>query len=217
MLTAGSLLEAQIPEPGRYPFFKKIAETAPGISTIYEGTPDDFRRILTDNTSEADNHRLEKVKGDLFVQYGMEFPAISAHRLDYYWNIEEAPRQAGKTKVTLFLALGNDNFMPPTTYPDEFQAASRFMSSLRQDLQVELMRQVLEELEEAYEVEMKKLRELNEEARDQAKRKIKLEAALSELLSTQAETATEIDKQTQLMEQLRTQLQELRTRSDAGY
>lgn len=216
LLSATLFVFAQTPETGRYEFYKKIAETAPGITTIYEGSPDDFKTILEDRTSGAEGHRLEKVKGDLYAQYGMVFPTISEQHLDYYWRIEEAPRQAGKTKVTLFLALGNDNFMSQSDHGAEFQSAGNFLTEIRQDINDELMRQVLGEMESAYEDEMKKLRDLTGEAESQAKRKKKLEEELAELIQDQAETTEAVEKQNQVIQQLRTQVQGLRVQVQGG-
>lgn len=216
LLFASLSMVAQSPEAGRFEFYKKIAETAPGLTTIFEGSPDDFKGILESRTSDAENHRLEKVKGDLYAQYGMLFTTISEQRLDYYWRIEDAPRQAGKTKVTLFMALGNDNFMDQSAYASEFQAAGNFLTSIRQDINAELMRQVLAEMETAYEDEMKKLRDLTGESESQAKRKKKLEEELAELIEKQAETTEAIEKQNQIIQQLRSQVQGMRVQMQEG-
>lgn len=206
-------LFGQEPQTGRFDFYKKIADVAPGITITYEGTPDNFKDVLAERLSQSTNDKLDKIKGDLSAHLALVYPAISEQTLDYYFLIQEDNRQGQKTKVTMFLSLGNDNFLTQQSHPAEYAAAINMLSSLRQDINGELMRIALQEMEDALAAEEKRMKELLSEAEALEKEKKKLEEALTKnkkATETNVEAAAE---QKEILQQVRSQVQTLRVQT----
>lgn len=206
-------LFGQEPQTGRFDFYKKIADVAPGISITYEGSPDNFKEVLAEKLSQSTSDKLEKIKGDLSAHLALVHPAISDLKLDYYFLIQEDNRQGQKTKVTVFLSLGNDNFLTQQSHPAEYSAAINMLTSLHQDINGELMRVALSEMEAAMAAEEKRMKELLSEAEDLAKEKKKLEEALEankKALETNVEAKA---KQKEILQQVQSQVQTLRVQT----
>lgn len=206
-------LFGQEPQTGRFDFYKKIADVAPGITITYEGSPDNFRDVLAERLSQSTNDKLDKIKGDLSAHLALVYPAISEQTLDYYFLIEEDNRQGQKTKVTMFLSLGNDNFLTQQSHPAEYAAAINMLSTLSQDINAELMRVALAEMEAALEAEEKRMKELLSEAEELAKVKKKLEADLEENKKAIEANIEAKEKQKEILQLVQSQVQTLRVQT----
>lgn len=206
-------LFGQEPQTGRFDFYKKIADVAPGISITYEGSPDNFKDVLAEKLSQSTNDKLEKIKGDLSAHLALVYPAVSDLKLDYYFRIEEDNRQGQMTNVTMFLSLGNDNFLTQQSHPAEYAAAINMLSSLRQDINGELMRVALTEMEDAMAAEEKRMKELLSEAERLAKEKKKLEEALEANKKALEANVEAKAKQKEVLQQVQSQVQTLRVQT----
>ena len=144
------------------------------------------------------------------AHYALEFPEVSAQKLDYYFRIEELNGQQSQTRVTLFLALGNDNFMDQAGYPNEWVAAQSFLTGLRDDINRIMLASALEEMEGALSEAEKAMKDLQSESEDLAKEQKKLEEDLQKVKESRAENQTALTKQQETLQQLRSQVQALR-------
>lgn len=206
-------LFGQEPQTGRFDFYKKIADVAPGISITYEGSPDNFKEVLAEKLSQSTSDKLEKIKGDLTAHLALVYPAVSDLKLDYYFLIVEDNRQGQKTNVTLFISLGNDNFLTQQSHPAEYAAAINMLTSLHQDINGELMRVALEEMEDAMAAEEKRMKELLSEAEDLAKEKKKLEESLEANKKALEANVEAKAKQKEVLQQVQSQVQTLRVQT----
>lgn len=209
-------LFGQEPQTGRFDFYKKIAPVAPGITITYDCTVDNFKDVLAEKLSDATNDKLEKIKGDLSAHLALVYPTISDLKLDYYFLIEEADRQEEKIKVTMFLSLGNDNFLTQESHPAEYSAAINLLSSLRQEVNGELMRVALTEMEDALAKEEKKMKNLVSEAESLAKETKKLEAQLEENKKAIEANIEAAKKQEEVVEKVRSEVEKLREQVEDG-
>ncbi len=205
---------AQTPQNGRFEFYKRIADVAPGIQITYEATPEEVENALDVRLGDATSRSLNKVRRDLYVHEGITVPTIAAQTLDYYFRIEEVSGQRDSTRVTLFLALGNDNFMDQSTYPDEWSAARHFLLTLNETIAGRHLLSALDEMEDALTAAEEELDDLQDQGKDLEKEQEKLQEELEQVIENRRATQEAISKQEQLVEQLREQVEALNDQTD---
>ncbi|MDP5168725.1 MAG: hypothetical protein NWR72_00650 [Bacteroidia bacterium] len=201
---------AQTPQEGRYEFYKKIAPAAPGLTFTYDADPATVEAALAERLSSATTKKPEKVKGTLAVYTGLVFPPIASQTLDYYVQLDEIGGNPTKTKLTWFMALGNDNFISSANFPTEMAAASNFLVSLQQDINRSLLRVAAEEALATLEAQEKVVKDLEKAKEDLEKEKQKLEDELAENKKSTEKNADALSEAKAKLVELRSTVQGLR-------
>ncbi|RMG56345.1 MAG: hypothetical protein D6722_26655 [Bacteroidetes bacterium] len=181
-------LQAQMPLEGSYTFDKRLAPMANGVTMEMNASYAQIEALL-DQKFKAAGAKVKKERKDLYLAQSTVIPSISGRTLDYYYRLEEPSKNQPRPRLTLFLSLGNQNFLSSDMYPQEIEAAKAFLANLdaearRAAIQAEVTAQTaaLNEL-------LKKQASLKEEQTTLEEEKAKLEAALQKNAGAQAQNA----------------------------
>lgn len=189
---------------GNYPFYKKIAATAPGLSCEYPADAATVEAALTERLKALDAAKSDKVSGDLVVYPASVLTPISPLTLDYYTRVEAIKGDQPRARVTLFMALGNDNFLSAGSHPQEIAAARSFLQSLGNEVNRYLLERATVEATATLAEQEKLIQELTKQMEALEKEKAKLEQAMKD--NTNA-----IADQQKLMQEAETRRVQLRT------
>lgn len=202
--SVASFLAAQEPQTGNYPFYKKIADVAPGLSCEYPADAATVEAALLERLNTLGATKPGKVSGDLMIHPASVLTPVSTLTLDYYTRVEEVKGDQPRARVTLFMALGNDNFLSTTSHPQETAAARSFLQSLGRDVNRYLMERATVEATATLAGQEKLIQELTRQMESLEKEKAKLEQAMKE-------NARVMTEQQKLMQEAETRRVQLRT------
>ena len=207
LLLAINPLAAQLPLEGTYSFDKRLAPMANGVTMEMNASYEQIEALLDQRFSAA-NAKVKKERKDLYVAEGAILPSVSGRTLDYYYRLEEPTKDRPRPRLTLFLSLGNQNFLTSDKYPQEIEAAKAFLASLdlearRAEINAKLQAQtaVVNEL-------LKQQQELKTTQTSLAEEKAKLEQAMQK---NAAATAQNAEAQQQMTAKIAAEQQKLET------
>lgn len=114
-----------------YPFAKDIKTDANGLSITLQTTPEMATQAFESLLAESGTIKTKSIEKNLMGAEGIVAPAISQKTIDLYYRIEPlSKKEKSQSRVTLFLAAGNHNFMDSRLYPAEIQAAQLWLARL---------------------------------------------------------------------------------------
>ncbi len=205
-LVASVSLQAQVPQEGQFELNKKIAPTAPGLSMVYDASLEDVQSAFQERLRPITTKSPKKIKGSLVAYNALVIPEISNQTLDYYLNIESVGRNNSQTRLTLFLSLGNDNFMDARTYPGETANATRYLVTLQQDINRKKLEKALVEAQAALAAQEQALKDLEKNTQSLAAEKKSIEESLKKNLEATQQAESTRATQAKALEELRSKI-----------
>lgn len=186
---------------GNYPFNKKIAKTAYGISVEVDGHPEQVLDMLSAELKKAAGKKLSNFKGDLKVLEAVKVPRVSPQTtMDVYVRTEVVDKkQPERSRIVLFLSSGNYNFMNKESHTNEMTAAKGWMEEMARNVELAIARETQKEAVAAME---KSLQDLEKERQA-------LEQEQAEIARKLAEKLQEIEQRQQEMRKAKVLLSEL--------
>lgn len=207
-------LAAQVPLEGTYNFDKRLAPMANGVTMEMNSPYERVEAILTQRFATA-NAKVKKERKDLYKAESVIIPTISGRTLDYYYRLEEATKDRPRPRLTLFLSLGNQNFLTSDRYPQEIEAAKAFLASIdaearRAEIQAQLQTQtaLVNGLLQQQEALKKTQTELAKEKQNLEQAMQKNAAAAAQNAEQQQQVTSKISAEQQKLDTLQAQLQQ---------
>ncbi|RMG55531.1 MAG: hypothetical protein D6722_27680, partial [Bacteroidetes bacterium] len=202
LLSSLPLLAQEVSE-GTRPFMKR--ETANSLSVVVLGQPKNVEAVLDEKIRTATDDR-GRTRSGLRAYEGVRYPAISGSQIDIYYRVERASRQDDShSRVTLFLAAGNNNFMNSRKYPREIGAATDMLMGLELDVMIYEMGLLIEEQKKVIEKEVKTHERLVRDSVD-------LQTQLAETLQAIEDNKVARATQLEVIKQQEARLQEFEDR-----
>lgn len=197
ILLTGYLLVAQEARDGNYPFSKKFAPVAYGLSIELATSTDRVEEMMENEFKKISKGSKSKgFKDNLFVVEAAACPRITDATLDYYYRIEPASKKdKANTRLTLFLSAGNFNFRDHKEHANEFKAAKSWLEELGKKAngmemetvmaaQAEVLKEITKEIEKLKKEEMdldkKRLAILEEIAKNKQQQETKQQTLIQE-------------------------------------
>lgn len=189
LLLSGWAVTAQEVSEGTRPFMKK--ETANSLSIVLLGQPKNVEAVFDEKIRAATNDR-GRTRSGLRAFEGVRYPALSGSQIDIYYRVEKASRQDDShSRVTLFLAAGNNNFMNSLKYPREIGAATEILEGLELEVMIYEMGLLIEEQKKVIDKEVKTQERL---VRDSVDLQTQLAETLQAIEDNKVARATQIEK-----------------------
>ncbi len=110
--------------------YKKV----PPVNAIQLTLPGNYKNVsavLEENFKAATKSKGKGDK-DLTVFSGVVFPEISGQTMDYYYRVDKAAKGDDlNSTITLFMSLGNNNFVKSDKYPQEVANAKAMLDKMK--------------------------------------------------------------------------------------
>lgn len=198
LFTASSFMMAQEAVQGRYALSKKVAEQAPGMAILIDGSEEYVTAALTEKFVAANAKTKAKNMGKgLYMYEAVVMPEISDATLNYYYRIEEGGNAgATMTKVTLFISPGHDNFYTADKYSTELNAAERMLVSLDKGAKRMAMQAAVETQVALIATEEKEQADFEKTAKQLARERTDMEKEIEKLQKKLVENQSNIEKNT---------------------
>lgn len=197
-ITVFSFAGAQQAVQGRYALSKKVAEQAPGMAILIDGSEEYVTAALTEKFVAADSRAKAKNMGKgLYMYEAIVMPEISDATLNYYYRIEEGGNAgATMTKVTFFISPGHDNFYTADKYRTELNAAERMLVSLDKGAKRMAMQAAVETQIALIATEEKEQADLEKTAKQLERERADMEKEIEKLQKKLVENQSNIEKNT---------------------
>lgn len=149
---------------GSFPFIKKISAEAYGVSREYTTTEDEMHAQLAEMFREAADVKVKETKNNVYEAKSARLLAISPQSYDYYYRVEKIKGKANETvRLTLFVSVGNYNFVTPDRYPEVIKAARNWMLTVEEGLADKARVKALGEENKLLETQQKSMEDLTKE------------------------------------------------------
>lgn len=174
---------------GDFTFIKKIKATANGLTMDIAGESEMITEMMTKRLEEATGEKVKSFKKGIMGMEGVMLESISANTYDYYFRVDEIKnKDPERSKITLFVSVGNHNFINSDKYPNEVAASKVWLQKLlswkrlKEIAIAEAAQQIkLEEAEKQQAVITETATKLNENKANMDAEFEKLQAKLKEL------------------------------------
>lgn len=198
LFATSSFVIAQEAVQGRYALTKKVAEQAPGMAILIDGSEEYVTAALTEKFVAADSKAKAKNMGKGLYKYeAIVLPEVSDATLNYYYRIEEGGNPgATMTKVTFFISPGHDNFYTADKYSTELNAAERMLVSLDKGAKRMAMQAAVEAQAALIATEEKQQADLEKTAKQLTKEQSDIEKEIEKLQKKLVENQSNIEKNT---------------------
>ncbi|MEO0897840.1 MAG: hypothetical protein AAFY71_15645 [Bacteroidota bacterium] len=209
----GSGLFAQETFEGKFKFDKKVSPTANGVAWKTANDPEAVKSSIEAKFLEVARVKSKKGRKGMFVFEGVIYPEISSAKMDYYFRID--PIGKDMNQVHMFLSLGNDNFISSLKFPQEIEAAKRFLYNLDKGARIMAMMEKINSQQEELMDQEKAKGKLVKEQEDLKKAHEKLTKEMQENELKQEQMVGKVDEMTQKVEEARTTLDSLKAQLEA--
>ncbi|MFK7971612.1 MAG: hypothetical protein AB8F95_14700 [Bacteroidia bacterium] len=115
--------------------FQKIANVD-AVSITIEGQPKNIEQVMENRLANATGVKRKKVKG--YVAFlGARLRDVSDRVLDIYFTVEKAGSKANPSgEIIMIMALGNETFLSPDRYPQEFEQALNLLDAMPLEVRI---------------------------------------------------------------------------------
>lgn len=200
----------------KFNFDKKMSPFANGVGLKTQKPPEVMEEtIIKKVTESAKKAKAKKVNKRMFVFESTVLPEVSPMTMDYYFRIEEVGK--GNYVVQMFLSLGNLNFVSSAKFPNEIEAAKRFMNKLDDKAEMARLMAQIEKQEEKIEEQQKEYEKLIKSKEDLVKdheslvKEIKQNEAEQEKVITKAQSSEEaLQKLKEELKKLQAEMKKIR-------
>lgn len=163
-LLVGSLFGQNAYE-SKFNFNKKLSPFANGVGLKTKKSPEIMQETIEKKFAESiKKAKAKKVAKDIFVFESIVLPEVSPMTMDYFFKIEKISKE--DYIVELFLSLGNNNFISSAKFPNEIEAAKRFMNKLDGNAEVARIAAMIAQQEEKIKDQKKEHEKLLKEKED---------------------------------------------------
>lgn len=208
LLIVFSFVTAQEVKEGNYPFNKKIAPIAYGLSLDVAATPEHATKVIEEEFKANTKGKPKSFKDGLYVVEALNFPRISDAMLDYYYRVEPSSKKdKSNARITLFLSAGNFNFRDAKDHKHEFKAAQSWLKDVAKKINGQEMEFAMEAQEDVLKEISKNIEKLKKEQLDLEKKQKEL---LDEIARNKQEQETQQQKLIQEQHKLSQMQQTLR-------
>ncbi|MCI4670915.1 MAG: coiled-coil domain-containing protein 22 [Bacteroidia bacterium] len=206
MAFLASTLFGQKAYENKFNFYKKISPVANGVGLKTKKSPEIMQETIEKKFSASvKKAKAKKVNKNIFVFEGVVLPEVSSSTMDYYFKIEEVSKE--NYLVEMFLSLGNNNFISSSKFPNEMEAAKRFMEKLDSNAELTRMAQMIADQEEKIKDQEKEIDKLTKTQHDLVKSHEKM---VEEIKKNEAEQQKVVDKSKTAKETLEAMQEELK-------
>ncbi|GAB4405745.1 MAG: hypothetical protein OHK0039_07030 [Bacteroidia bacterium] len=179
LLLLTTSLSAQVALEGSYAFDKRLAPMANGVTYEINAPTARFEALFTQRFETA-GAKIKKERKGLFYAEAVVLPDVSGRTLDYYYRVEPTGSDGARARITLFLSLGNNNFLTSDRYPQEIEAAKQFLVSLDREARRAEMQAQIEAQRAALNALLLQQTTLKQQQETLAQEKVRLEKAVQE-------------------------------------
>ncbi|MEM6262923.1 MAG: hypothetical protein AAGI38_10480 [Bacteroidota bacterium] len=199
---AGQFMSEEMPtymapkvEQGTYPFVKKVAANAPGLTTVLDGSTESILTVIENKFKEAADVKVKSFKKDIYLAEAAKFQEISNGNMDYYFKISPVSKEnQDQCQVTLFISAGNNNFITKDKYGEEMDAASQFLVNLDRNTRIFNLNAAIAVQQKLVEEAKAKKQELEKAKEDLDQEKADIEKQQEELANKLEENAANMEK-----------------------
>lgn len=173
LLFAMPALQAQQVQEGPQKFKRKFSKNA--LSVVVQGQVKNVEDVMSELFRRETGDRGKSSKG-MEAYEGVIFRKISPASMDYYYKVEKASKKDDiHSRIHLFIATGNDNFVSSGSHPEVMRNATRVLSGLDLDVKTYEFKLAIEEQEKILAKAQKDFELMIEDS-------VKLEVELAETL-----------------------------------
>lgn len=177
--------------------FDKKTPPTNAIQLTLPGTSEGAEEVMYEKVRRGSANKPKK-EGSVMVVRGVVIPEISQLKMDYSYRIDKA--NVGST-ITLYLSLGNNNYVRSDVYPQEIENAKKFLESIDKELRIFDQEKSVKDQADALKKEESKLKDLEKDAAD-------LDKKLKELQKDIEVAGKKVSDQSALIQAAKAKLQE---------
>ncbi|MBX7240194.1 MAG: hypothetical protein K1X92_00500 [Bacteroidia bacterium] len=112
----------------------EMRKKEPPVNAIQLTLPGNYKNVsaVLDEKFKAATKSKGKNDKDLTVFSGVVFPEISGQTMDYFYRVDRAAKGDDlNSTITLFMSLGNNNFVKSDKYPQEVANAKNLLDKMK--------------------------------------------------------------------------------------
>lgn len=205
------LLAQEVHETSRK-FMKKSAGNA--LSIVIQGQPKNVEHVLNDLFKSQTGNKGKTSKGVTAFE-GSVFRRISSGTMDYYFEVEK-PSKGDEihSRVSLFIAEGNQNFISSSTHPEQMKAAKTFMKGLEMDVKKYEFQVAIDDQTKLIEKEEKNYEKMYQDSLKLETKLAETLQALEEIKVNRASQKVKIAEEKDRLVEFRTELGRLKGKND---
>ena len=211
ILSFSGLFAQEIHETSRK-FMRKASGNA--LSIVIQGQPKNVENVMNELFKSQTGTKGKTTKGTTGYVSSV-FRTISSSTMDYYFEVSKASKDDDiHSRVSLFIAEGNQNFISSSTHPEQMKAAKKFMKGL----EMEVKRY---EFQVAIDDQTKLIEKVEKDYEKMHSDSLKLETKLAETLQAleeikvnRATQKVKISEEKDRLEEFRTELGRLKGKNE---
>lgn len=202
LFLGASCLQAQDVRETSRKFMRK--SNANALTVVIQGQPKNVEDVLNETFKNMTGNKGKKSKGVTAYEAAV-FRRIASGTMDYYFEVDQPSKEDNiHTRVSLFIAEGNNNFITSNSHPDQIKAATEYLKGLEMEVKRYEFELAIEDQTKLITKEEKSYDKMYQDS-------LKLETRLAETIQALEEIKIERATQKVKIADEKTRLQEFRT------
>ena len=192
--------------------FNKVANVD-AVSIIIDGQNKNINEVMETYLSNATGAKKKKVKG--FTGFlGVRLREVSDRTLDVYYKVAKAGSKDNPSgEIILVMALGNETFLAPDRYPEEFERATNLLNSMPLEVRIYELGLAIEDQEKDLDKAYKEYEKMGKDSVNLEQTLIETQAAIERNIMDRGDQRTTISEEAAKLAEFRAMLEQEKRRA----